>query len=246
MATVYIRFYAALNDFLAYRRRQVTFAHAFDGAPSVKDVIESLGVPHIEVALILVSGQLVDFNYHVIDGDHISVYPAFGHLPLPRGMNLQALPGEPRFVCDVHLGRLAAYLRMLGFDTLFPEDYRDEELARISDAEDRILLTRDVGLLKRSIVRRGAWVRATEPWTQLEEIIQRFDLYDVIAPMRRCAACNGLLEPVEKAAILDRLPEKTAERYDEFRRCTRCGRIYWRGSHFDQMDGFIARLLRER
>ncbi len=246
MSTAYVRFYAHLNEFLAYKHRQVTFAHAFDGSPSVKDVIESLGVLHTEVALILANGAPVDFSYHAADGDRLSVYPPFEHLNLPGELTLQPQPGDPRFVCDVHLGRLAAYLRMLGFDTLFPEDYRDEELARISSEEDRILLTRDRGLLKRSIVQRGYSVRATEPWEQLAEVIQRFDLYDVLAPMKRCTACNGTLKPVDKAAVIDLLPPKTAERYNEFSRCAKCGRLYWRGSHFEQIDAFVERILRER
>jgi uncharacterized protein with PIN domain len=208
-------------------------------------MIESLGVPHTEVALMLVNGAPVDFAYHVLDGDRISVYPPFEHVDLPDMPDIQS-SGEPRFVCDVHLGRLAAYLRMVGFDTLFPEDYRDEELARISSEEDRILLTRDRGLLKRSIVKRGYSVRATDPWQQLEEVIKRFNLYDAIERFWRCAACNGVLEAVDKAAILDQLPEKTARYYNEFRRCANCGKIYWRGSHYEQIDQLVERMLRER
>ncbi len=246
MPTARVRFYAHLNEFLAYKHRQMTFAHAFDGSPSVKDVIESLGVPHTEVALILANGQPVDFNYHVADGDTLSVYPPFEHLHLPDELTLQPPAADPRFVCDVHLGRLAAYLRMLGFDTLFPDDYRDEELARLSAEEDRTLLTRDRGLLKRRIVRRGYSVRATDPWAQLEEVIKRFNLYDLLAPFSRCAACNGLLHGVEKALIFDELPAKTAQHYDEFRRCSNCGRLYWRGSHYEQIDRLVERLLKER
>jgi len=247
LPTAQIRFYAHLNDFLAPRRRQVTFAHPFDGAPSVKDMIESLGVPHTEVGLILANGDPVDFNYHVANGDRLSIYPPFEHLQLPDEWRIQpAAPSAARFVCDVHLGRLAAYLRMIGFDTLFPEDYRDEELARISSEEDRILLTRDRGLLKRSIVQRGYSVRATDPWQQLEEVIKRFDLYDAMMGFRRCVSCNGVLESVNKAEIADQLPHNTAEYYDEFQRCQSCGKIFWRGSHYDQMDEFIERVLRDR
>lgn len=246
MALATLRFYAHLNEFLHRTRRQKTFSHAFDGTPSVKDVIESLGVPHTEVDVILVNGNPVDFAYHVRDGDQISVYPPFEHLDLPPDVSVQPQIRDARFVCDVHLGRLAAYLRMVGFDTLFPEDYRDEELARISSEENRILLTRDRGLLKRRIVKHGYSVRATDPWQQLAEVIKRFNLYDAIARFQRCAACNGVLEAVDKAAIADRLPEKTATYYDEFRRCLSCGKIYWRGSHYEQIDAFVERILSER
>ena len=247
MAAASLRFYAHLNEFLAYKRRQIGFRHPFDGSPSIKDMIESLGVPHTEVALILVNSQPVDFNYHVLDGDWISVYPIFEHLALPESLTLQPEKAEEaRFVADVHLGRLAAYLRMIGFDTLYPDDYRDEELARISSQEDRILLTRDRGLLKRRIVRRGYSVRATDPWQQLAEVIKRFDLYDAIAGFCRCVSCNGVLEAVDKAEIADQLPAKTADYYDEFRRCQNCRKIYWRGSHYEQMDRFIDHLLQAR
>lgn len=243
MATATLRFYAHLNDFLAYRRRQVAFAHPFDDSPSVKDMIESVGVPHTEVELILANGQPVSFEYHVSDGDQISVFPVFERLRLPEGWSVQPhAASEARFVADVHLGRLAAYLRMLGFDTLYPDDYRDEELARLSSEQDRILLTRDRGLLKRRIVRRGYAVRNSDPWQQLEEVIRRFDLYDQLQQFQRCAACNGELEAVDKAAVIDQLPHNTAQYYDEFQRCRSCGRLYWRGSHYEQIDQFIKRL----
>ncbi len=219
--------------------------HRFDGTPAIKDMIEALGVPHTEVALILVNSHPVDFTYNVHTGDHISVYPPFEHLNLPSILQ-PADQGDFRFVADVHLGRLAAYLRMLGFDTLFPEDYRDEELARISSEEGRILLTRDRGLLKRSIVTRGYCVRATDPWLQLEELIKRFDLYDQLAQSQRCTGCNGELHIVPKADVVDRVLPSTLQYYDEFRLCAMCGKVYWRGSHYEQMDAFIARVCHNR
>ncbi len=246
MTTITLRFYAQLNDFLAYRRRQVTFRHEFEGNPSVKDTIEALGVPHTEVALILANDEPVDFEYHPQAGDRISVYPAFGDIELPEAIRVRPEAGATQFVADVHLGRLAAYLRMLGFDTLYPEDYRDEELARIASEEDRILLSRDRGLLKRRIVRRGYAVRADDPWDQLAEVIERYDLYDAIGHAQRCASCNGSLEAVDKAEVFDQLPAKTREHYDEFQRCTVCGKLYWRGSHYEQIDQFVAKLLAER
>jgi len=240
-----LRFYAHLNDFLTPSRRQFEFFHRFDGAPAIKDMIESLGVPHTEVALILVNSQTVDFTYNVQTGDRISVYPPFENLNHTSDLQ-PAVDGDFRFVADVHLGRLAAYLRMLGFDTLFPEDYRDEELARISSEEGRILLTRDRGLLKRSIVKRGYFVRATDPWEQLEELIKRFDLFDLLAKVQRCTGCNGLLQDVAKADVADRLLPSTLQYYNEFRQCEDCGKVYWRGSHYEQIDAFIARVCRNR
>jgi len=243
MSHVTARCYAHLNRFLAYDRRQTDFTIAYDGPRSVKDLIESLGVPHTEVALILVNGEPVDFAYLVQEADRVSVYPRFEALDITDLPHVIPTPAaELRFVADVHLGRLAAYLRMLGFDTLYPDDYRDEALARLSSAEDRILLTRDRGLLKRSIVTRGYYVQETDPWRQLAEVFRRFNLRPSAVRFRRCTQCNGLLEPVDKDAIADRLPDNTRQYYDEFRVCQSCGKIYWKGSHYQQMDQFLASL----
>ncbi|HLU10222.1 MAG TPA: Mut7-C RNAse domain-containing protein [Oceanobacillus sp.] len=243
MPEAHLHFHDNLNDFLAPQRRNVSFSHQFDGNPSVKDMIESLGVPHTEVALIMVNRAPVTFRYHVQDGDRIEVYSSCEHLDIsPEHGVRPPTPDEIRFVADVHLGRLAAYLRMLGFDTLYPSDYRDEELARISSAENRVLLTRDRGLLKRSIVVYGYYVRETNPWRQLDEVLRRFDLVSEILQFHRCTRCNNLLSPVEKASVEDRLTPETRKYYNDFRLCHQCGKIYWRGSHFERMDSFIAQL----
>jgi len=132
------RFYAELNDFLPQSRRQTTFKHCFNGGPAVKDTIESLGVPHTEVDLILVDGEPVGFDHLLQDGDRVSVYPRFVTLDLG---GIQRLRPEPlrhkRFVLDIHLGKLANYLRMLGVDTLYRNDYADATLAEISRREKR-------------------------------------------------------------------------------------------------------------
>jgi uncharacterized protein with PIN domain len=246
MSQVEIRFYAELNDFLPHARRQCAFTHAFEGRDSIKDLIESLGVPHTEIDLILVNGESVDFSYLVQDGDRISVYPVFESFDITPLMRVRPKPlREPRFVLDVHLGRLVSYLRMFGFDALFPENYDDENLARISATEHRTLLTRDRGLLKRKMVTHGYCVRETNPQKQLAEVLRRFDLYRLIAPFRRCVHCNGLLEAVDKADILDRLEADTIRYFDEFRRCPTCDRIYWQGTHYERMLQFIDEIMAE-
>lgn len=239
-----IRFYAELNDFLPPDQRQKTLTYAFEWSASVKDVIEALGVPHTEVDLILANGISVDFTYLVRNGDWISVYPVFEAIDISPLVRVRPRPlRETRFVLDVHLGRLAVYLRMLGFDTLYRNDYPDEELARISSSQGRILLTRDRGLLKRSMVTHGYWIRSTSPQQQLVEVLRRFDLLASLKPFSRCLHCNGLLEGVDKEAISDQLPPKTGQYYDEFHRCRDCGRIYWPGSHFQRMQQFIQSIL---
>lgn len=248
MKCAHFRFYAELNDFIPADKSQVAFPHTFEGRVSIKDMIESLGVPHTEVDLILVNGESVDFDYLVQDGDQVSVYPVFESLDITPLARLRPKPlREPRFVLDTHLGKLASYLRLLGLDTLYHNDYDDQELARISSQERRILLTRDRGLLKRAVVTHGYCVRETNPRRQLAEVLRRFDLFEVIQPFRRCIRCNGLLEPVSKEAISHRLDPKTRKYYDEFRRCQACDHIYWKGSHYQRMRRLVEQVLdRER
>jgi uncharacterized protein with PIN domain len=244
MSQATFRFYAELNDFLPAPRRQAAFSHAFHGRSSVKDMIESLGVPHTEVDLILVDGRSVDFAYIVRDGDSISVYPVFESIDIRPVVRLRPQPlRRPAFVLDAHLGRLAAHLRLLGFDSLYRNDFSDGELARLSAGEDRILLTRDRGLLKRSLVTRGYCVRSDSPAQQIREVAARFDLSGSAAPFHRCLACNGLLQPVEKHSIRDFLPAGTRERFDAFYRCAGCGKIYWPGSHYSRLQQIVWDVL---
>ncbi len=242
--TATLRFYAELNDFLPPKKRQSPLLYHFSVSPAVKDAIESLGVPHPEVDLILVNGVSVDFGYLVQPGDRISVYPVFETLDISPLVRLRPQPlRDPRFVLDVHLGRLAVYLRMFGFDTLYRNDYADPELAHISSSQSRILLTRDRGLLKRSLVTHGYCLRTTQPRQQLLEILRRFDLFSRLNMFSRCLHCNSLLQAVNKADILERLPPKTARYYDEFRLCPNCQRIYWPGSHFQRMRQFVEEIM---
>jgi|YNPNPStandDraft_1061719.scaffolds.fasta_scaffold07435_3 uncharacterized protein with PIN domain len=241
----YFRFYAELNDFLPPERRMVTFCHTFEMPTAVKDMIEALGVPHTEVDVILANGESVDFSYLVRDGDHISVYPVFESLDITPVLRLRPQPlRQPRFVLDTHLGRLAAYLRLLGFDTLYRNDYRDEELASISSNERRILLTRDRGLLKRNQVTHGYCLRTTQPRQQLLEVLRRFDLFNAIQPFCRCLRCNGLLQKVSKEEVLERLPAEVREEYDEYHICQECGQVYWPGSHYRRMAQLVEEVRR--
>lgn len=245
MATARIRFYEELNDFLPQDKRKREFECHFLVPGSVKDMIENLGVPHTEIDLILVNGESVDFGYQVQDGDQISVYPMFESLDIAPVTRLRPEPlREPRFVLDCHLGQLARYLRMLGFDCLYRNDYDDERLLELSLRDDRILLTRDLGLLKRRDLTRGYFVRATNPQAQIREIIRRMQLENNLRPFARCMECNSLLEAVDKAAIEHRLEPETRRLFNDFRRCPACRRIYWPGSHFDRMQTLIEQIAR--
>ncbi|MFD1814419.1 Mut7-C RNAse domain-containing protein [Rhodococcus gannanensis] len=233
------RFYEELNDFLPPDRRRRTFRHTVDGTPSVKDRIESLGVPHTEVDLILVDGEPVGFDRLLRGGERVAVYPVFERFDLTGVSPLRPRPLRvPRFVADVHLGRLASLLRLLGFDCRYDNSSTDEALAAVSAAEARTVLTRDVGLLRRSAVTRGAFVHATDPRLQLREILDRFDLRGRVEPFTRCARCNGALTPVDRAAVT--VPDAVAARHTRFTRCDGCGQVYWPGSHVERLRRRLA------
>jgi hypothetical protein len=236
------RFYAELNDFLPPADRQRPIARRVDAPGAVKDLIEALGVPHTEVDLVLINGEPVGFLQPVQPGDRVSAYPPFRTLDLSPIARLRpARPTQVRFVLDVHLGRLAGYLRLAGFDAVYRNHCDDETLASIAQAESRILLTRDRELLKRRIVEWGYWVRETRPHRQLGEIVRRFDLGSLLKPFTRCGRCNGLLERVTREEVAVRLLPETRDRHREFHRCVGCGQLYWRGSHVAKIEQLLAK-----
>jgi len=238
------RFYGSLNDFLPQKQRYTEIALSLTEHAAVKHPIESLGVPHPEVDAILVNRTPVDFSYRLQDSDRVEVYPQEVTHLLRRHLPLRPpLPSPVRFVADTHLGQLAAYLRMFGFDTLYRNDYEDAQLAEIAASEQRVLLTRDRGLLKRKIVVHGYCVRELEPRVQVVSVLRRYRLGASVQPWQRCTHCNGPVRAVHKADVLDRLEPKTKRYYDEFQQCTVCGQVYWRGSHFEQMAVFVDAVL---
>ncbi|MDW8355295.1 MAG: Mut7-C RNAse domain-containing protein [Bryobacterales bacterium] len=242
--TARFRFYAELNDFLPPERRMREFEYSFSGRQSVKHLIEAAGVPHTEVDLVLANGEPVDFGYLVEGGDRISVYPVFEAFDIAGVTRVRPQPlRQARFVLDGHLGRLAAYLRMLGFDTVHERDSTDDELARCASEQRRILLTRDRELLKRSAVTHGYYVRQTQPRAQLVEVLRRFDLAGAVKPFVRCLRCNELLEEARKEEVWDHLPPRSREHYREFWRCPGCGRVYWGGSHYRRMERLVEQAL---
>ena len=238
---VTVRCHGALTDFLprAQRGRPVTLP--WSAHETVKHLVEVAGVPHPEIAALSVNGAPASFSDRVAPGALIDVYPP-EDMP-PGGVPLRPPLAELRFACDVHLGRLAAYLRMLGFDTLYRNDQSDAELVESARAEERVLLTRDVRLLMRGAVIYGAFVRATDPEAQVREVARSYGLRASAQPFRRCMRCNGRTAPVAKAAILDQLQPKTRRYYDAFWRCQACGQIYWRGSHVQRMQALIEWVL---
>lgn len=232
MSTAYFRFFGRLNDFLPGDQRDQTLRVEFRERQSVKHLAESLGVPHPEIGPVQVNGREGTPGAITQDGDRVDLHP------VPDGY-----PGEPRFLLDNHLGRLSAYLRMLGFDCLYRNDYQDEELAETAQRGERILLSRDRRLLMRKAVIRGYCLRSLDPLEQLTEVIRRFNLASHITPFHRCLRCNHPLEPVGKEAVLDRLEPLTRLYFDEFQICPNCKQIYWKGSHYEKMLHLIEEIL---
>ena len=245
MALAHFHFIGDLNDFLSPDRRKNAADYLFKGSPAVKHLIEALGVPHTEVEHVQANGKKVSLGYHVQNEDNIQVFPFQASLSPVDKIAVNSSSSEAlRFILDIHLGKLAVYLRMFGFDALYRNDYEDEELAQIAQQEGRILLTRDRRLLMRSLVTRGYCVRALDPRHQIVEVIQRFGLVDKIVPFQRCLRCNSPLQPIAKEAIVDRLEPLTRQHYHEFHICPRCNQIYWKGSHYEHMQSIQREVLR--
>jgi uncharacterized protein with PIN domain len=238
-----VRAYAELNDFLAPESRGVTVRRPFRAHQTVKDVLEAMGIPHTEVDLILVNGEPQGFSYRPSIGDRIAAYPMFEALDIGSSARLRPVPlRDPRFVVDVNLGRLARLLRLLGFDVWWSSDADDKTLADISLEQQRILLTRDRGLLKRRAITHGLFIRSDDAEEQALEVIRRLDLEQRLAPLTRCVRCNGRLAAVTKDEVIDHLEPLTRKYYEEFSRCAECGRIYWPGSHHAKLVRLVERL----
>jgi uncharacterized protein len=221
--------------FLSPGIRQESIVYPFDPGQSIKHLVEAAGIPHTEVGKVIVNETLSSLDPLAEDGDRIGIFPS---------VSGQAIPAEgPRFVLDNHLGRLAGYLRMFGFDCVYRNDLQDEELAQISSLENRILLTRDRRLLMRRVVMYGYCLRSLDSPVQAKEVLHRYNLNQRTNPFQRCLRCNTLLEPVRKEAVLDLLQPLTRLYYDEFRICPACGHVYWKGSHYEHMLTLMEKIL---
>ena len=233
-----------LNDFLRKNQRNKLLLYPFNLAPAVKDAIEALGVPHPEVGLIYINNEPSDFNRPLQPHDLVEVFPAYPLADLAATDSLLSiLPTTPQFVLDVHLGKLAKALRLFGFDTLYLNNYTDAAIARLAEEQNRIVLTRDVGLLKHKIIKWGYWLRSQQPNQQLAEVIVNFGLSGYYQPLTRCLACNGLIIEVAKETVLAEIPPKTKIYFNQFFRCPSCRRVYWKGSHYDNMSATVAKLF---
>jgi uncharacterized protein with PIN domain len=238
------RFYEELNDFLPNEKRKKDFQAFFPKQSAVKDVIVSIGVPHTEVDLILVNGASVDFTCSLEGGERVSVYPVFESLDIRACKKRGSHPlRHLRFVTDTHLGRLARYLRLLGFDTIYYTDFNPIGLIGVSIRQGRVLLTGSRRLLKHKVITRGILVREADPRMQLKAILQRLDLHAEARPFSRCLCCNELVRPISKQEVPHRLPSRVRAGYQAFFLCSSCNRVYWKGTHFERMSRFVQEML---
>jgi uncharacterized protein len=244
MHTAYFRFYEELNDFLSKKRYKKIFPFEFIGNPSIKHIVEAIGVPHTEIDLLLVDGKSVGFSYKMCGGEHVSVYPVFESFDITSIVRLRSKPmRETKFIVDVNVGKLAQKLRLLGFDTLFRNDFTDKEIVELSLQEKRVILTRDKGILKFNAVTHGYWIRNDNPDEQVREVVNRFQLENNFRLFTRCSICNDLLHPVDKSFVHDRLPKKTLLFFNVFMECKGCKKIYWQGSHYDHIRKWVNEFI---
>jgi len=243
MNKVNIRFYEELNDFLPIDYHKKWLIYEFTWKDTVRNALESFGVPHTEVDLVLVNSKPVAFDEELKDGDLISVYPVFESIDISETTRLrQEALRNAEFILDVHLGKLTGYLRMLGFDCLYRNNLEDNEIIRLASEQQRIILTRDKGILRNKKVTHGYYLRSDDPREQVKEIIRRFDLKYQIKPFSRCMNCNGLQERVSKEEVSSMLQENTRKYYHEFYRCISCGNVYWKGGHYQKMTRWVQEL----
>lgn len=239
--TVRLRFRGDLDFFLHSKARSRTVERSLSEKTSVKDVIESCGVPHPEVDTILVDGQAVGFDHTLANDADVEVFPVGNRGTRSTEKHLQASQ-LVLFVADGHLGRLARNLRLLGFDVAYDQKADDRQLLDLMARKNRALLTCDRRLLMHAIVQHGYCPRSQNADEQTIEVVRRFNLLDLIAPFTRCLRCNARLEHAAKADIIEELEPLTKMYYEQFRRCPGCGQIYWAGSHFERLEKRIERI----
>ncbi len=235
MTEARFNFDGVLAGLLLARRAEVSFSYACARAATLKNAIEALGVPHTEIGMLRVNDREATLDRIVREGDLIEVHARGAEPPPDHG-----------FVADAHLGGLARFLRMLGYDTAHRNDLDDIEIRRLANDERRTVLTRDRELLKCRDIARGCFVRALKAEDQLREVARRYRLEECARPFSRCLHCNLPLVAIDKASVIDRLPERVSEIHERFLRCPGCERIFWEGTHYQRMRSVLRELLPER
>ena len=247
--SVRLNLHGDLGFFLRSPARHGSIERSLNEKTSVKDVIESCGIPHPEVNVILVDGHAVGFAHTLASNVEMDVFSVEDCDLRLKDKRLQ-VSCIRMFVVDAHLGKLTRNLRLLGFDVDYDQQANDRQLLEVMTRENRALLTRDRRLLMHAIVQHGYCPRSQNADQQTIEVIRRFDLLGLIAPFTRCLRCNERVQQVAKADVIEKLEPLTKIYYEQFRRCTGCGQIYWPGSHFEKLQKRIeliqSRLMGEK
>ncbi|SRR5579883_2912542 len=149
----------------------------------------------------------------------------------------------PKFIVDNNVGKLAVWLRALGYDTLFINPIDDSDLVKIAEEENRIILTKDTGVVKRRPVAmrqvQALFVRGQDWRQQLAQVMKDLRL-KTDRCFTRCLACNSLLVACDKEEARGHVPDKIFRLYPTFVKCASCARYFWEGSHWERMRGVLA------
>lgn len=224
-----------LRDFISDSTSGELLIARFKGNPALKDTIESLGVPQVEVGKTEKDQKKVDLNIQLFGGERITIYPPkyiYSDKMVKTGQEV-VLPVPPQFILDGHLGKLAVKMRMAGIDTDYETQRDDDQIVANAVNRDLIVLTRDVGLLKHKSLKFGRWIRSDQPLDQWIEVMRNFQLWKFLKPGARCTHCNTILDNVAFDHIAGRLPQMVRVRKPDVKKCPNCGHLYWRGTHFD-------------
>ena len=242
--TIFLRFYEELNNYLPVRRRKVWFEYRFSDKPTIKDIVELIGVPYSEIDLILVNGKSVNFSFKVKNNDKVSVYPVFEAFDISTVSRLRTKPlREPNFIVEANLGKLAKYLRLFGFDVYYQNtNGNNSSVDSLTKKNTPIVLTRGKNIFKKKLITHGYQVKSNDPKKQIEEVINKFDLFSRIKPLIFCLQCNEKIVPIEKNKIINKLPSKIPQYFNEFFICPTCKKIYWRGIHYQTMLAFVRQI----
>ena len=242
-----MRCYEELNNYLAPKRQRQSFVYEYAGEPTLQAVLKDLGIPPGEVSLVLANGISVSLNYTLQPGERIAIYPVFERFDISSVTKVeQGAVRHTRFIASQHLGRLAVKLRLLGFDTVYRNDFSTKDLLELSAKEQRIILTRGKSLLKRRDVTPAFLIKSERLGEQLAEVLIGLDLFLQLRPFSRCLSCNGEIVVIAKDQILNVVPASIRESQAEFFKCGCCGKIYWKGSHYENMTQEVGRLSRLR
>ena len=151
------------------------------------------------------------------------------------------------FVADCMLGRLAKWLKILGFDVLFLSKAEDRDLVELARREGRVLLTRDSGLIEKAKKRGDRLFVASDNWEdQVVQVLDEYGLWDEVRPNSRCIECNRALKPLPRARARNLVTPYVLERAESFALCPGCGRVFWQGTHYGDMERKVESILKRR